>query len=70
MSLLFKVRETKERAEYWFEIIASAGQILASSGRFASYEGALRAIDEIRSGASTGTIADFTLRGTSNEGRP
>jgi uncharacterized protein YegP (UPF0339 family) len=64
MALLFKVRETRDRGEYWFEIIASSGQILAASGRFASYESAERVIDEIRSGAAQGKVMDLTLRQT------
>jgi uncharacterized protein YegP (UPF0339 family) len=61
MALLFKVRETRDRGQYWFEIIASSGQILAASGRFATYESAVRIIDEIRSGAAQGNVVDLTL---------
>ena len=69
MALLFKVRETRDRGEYWFEIIASSGQILATSGRFASYDSAIRVIDDIRSGAAQGNVVDLTLRQAHIAGR-
>jgi uncharacterized protein YegP (UPF0339 family) len=53
----FKIR-TNERGEFWFELKAGNGEVIAESEPFASKAGALNCIASVRRYAANASVVD------------
>ncbi len=54
----FVIKRSANTGQYWFRIVASNGQILASSEQYVAKQSAKEAIDSIQRNAAGATVVD------------
>ena len=54
----FVIKRSDKSGQYWFRIVASNGQILASSEQYVAKQSAKDAIDSIKRGAADAAVED------------
>lgn len=56
----FTIHRSEKSGEYWFRIVASNGNILASSQQYKAKRSAIEAVESIQQRAAGATIVDET----------
>lgn len=54
----FVIKRSDKSGQYWFRIVASNGQVLASSEQYVAKQSAKDAIDSIKRGAADAAVED------------
>ena len=54
------IKRSENTGQYWFRIVASNGQTLASSEQYVAKQSAKDAIDSIKRGAAAASVDDQT----------
>ncbi len=54
----FVIKRSEKTGQYWFRIVASNGQVLASSEQYVAKQSAKDAIDSIKRSAAGATVED------------
>ena len=52
------IKKSEKSGQYWFRIVASNGQVLASSEQYTRKQSAQEAIDSIKRNAANATVDD------------
>ena len=52
------IKKSANTGQYWFRIVASNGQVLASSEQYVAKQSAKEAIDSIKRNAANATVDD------------
>ncbi len=56
----FTIQKSTKNGQFWFRVVASNGQILATSEMYATKASAMSAIESIQRSAGSAPIADET----------